>query len=82
MPGTDDVRHFEDVPLTLEARVPCAPLSIATLMSLEPGVIIQTSRAAGDSVDVNVSDQSVAVAELFVVENRLAIRLSDFTEKK
>ena len=82
MQSTDDVRHFEDVPLLLEARVPCEYMSIASLMSLAPGAIIRTPRAAGESVDINVSDQSVAVAELIVVENRLAVRLSDFTEKK
>ena len=82
MNNGDDIRHFEDVPLLLEARVPCEALSIATLLALEPGQVVRTKRAAGDSVDVSVSDQCVATAELIVIENRLAIRVSDFSEKK
>ena len=78
----DEVRPFEDVPLTLEARVICEPLSISTLLSLEPGTLVRTRRAAGDSVDVSVSDQCIGSAELIVIENRLAIRISDFSEKK
>jgi flagellar motor switch protein FliN len=82
MQTAEDIRHFEDVPLLLEARVPCESLAIGSLMALAPGMIVHTSRAAGESVDVSVSDQSVASAELIVIENRLAVRLSDFSEKK
>ena len=82
MQNADDIRQFEDVPLMLGARVPCDSLSIGSLMSLEPGMVIRTPRAAGESVDVSVSDQSIGLAELIVIENRLAVRISDFTEKK
>jgi flagellar motor switch/type III secretory pathway protein FliN len=79
---TDDLRLVEDLPLLLDARIPCNPMSIRALSSMEPGTIITTSRAAGESVDISVSDQSIGWAELIVIENRLAIRLSDLTEKK
>lgn len=82
MQQPEDLRHFEDVPLVLEARVPCQALSIRDLMSMEPGSVVRTTRAAGESVDITVSDQNVAQGELIVIENRLAIRLSDLTEKK
>jgi flagellar motor switch/type III secretory pathway protein FliN len=80
--SADEIRFFEDVPLMLQARIPGEALSIETLMSLSPGTIIHTFRAAGENVDISVSDQPLAAAELIVIENRLAVRLSDFTEKK
>lgn len=82
MNQAEDIRHLEDVPLLLEARVSCVPMSVAALLALEPGKLVRTKRAAGDSVDVSVSDQSIASAELIVIENKLAIRVSDFSEKK
>ena len=82
MSPADDIRHFEDVPLMVEVRVPCETLSISALLALEPGTVVRTKRAAGESVDISVSDQCIASAELVVIENTLAIRLSDFSEKK
>jgi flagellar motor switch protein FliN len=80
--AAESVHHLHDIPLALEARVPCRDLSISELLALEPGTIVCTARAAGDSVDVSVGDQCIGSAELIVIENRLAIRLSDFSERK
>ena len=77
-----ELRQFADVPLQITARVPCGRVPVSTLLGLEPGSILITERAAGDSVDLVVAEQVVAQAELIVIDNRFAVRLSDFTEKK
>jgi flagellar motor switch protein FliN len=68
------------IPLRLRAILPCVSLAIEELLALEEGTIIPTLRAAGDNVDVHVSDRSVAQAELIVTNNKLAVRISDFAE--
>ncbi|HYO84252.1 MAG TPA: FliM/FliN family flagellar motor switch protein [Bryobacteraceae bacterium] len=74
--------RFGEVPIQVSARVPCGRLPVSELLAMEPGSIVFTERAAGDSVDILVADQVVAQAELIVIENRFAVRLSDFTERK
>lgn len=73
--------HLNDIPLLLKAQLPCQQLTVGELLALEPGTVISSSRAAGDSVDVRIGDQMVAQAELIVIDNRLAVRLSEFTER-
>jgi flagellar motor switch protein FliN/FliY len=77
-----ELRLFGDVPLQLSARVPCGRVPVSELLAIEPGSVLMTERAAGDSVDVVVSEQVVAQGELIVIDNRFAVRLSDFTERK
>lgn len=77
---TNELALFGDVPLDLTAQVSCRKLTLEQLLELRPGSVIRAARAAGDSVDVRVGDQLVCQGEIIVVENILAIRLSDFDE--
>jgi flagellar motor switch protein FliN/FliY len=64
----------------LRATLPSRPLTVGDVLALEAGAILPTARAAGDNVDVAISDRSVAQAELIVINNTLAVRISEFTE--
>jgi flagellar motor switch protein FliN len=76
-----ELAHLADVQLLLEARIPCVRMTVEEVLALETGSVIRTARAAGESVDVSVSGQSIAQGELIVIDNMLAARLSDFGEK-
>jgi len=76
------LEHLGDVPLTLDVHVSCRSLSVGDLLALQPGAIIRTRCATGDNVDVFISGEHVAEGELIVIENVLAIRISEFTENK
>ena len=73
--------HLADVPMLLEVKIPCSALTVGEVLALEEGAVLMTHRAAGESVDLSVSGQSIAQAELIVIDNMLAARLSDFGEK-
>ena len=79
LPG--GVNAFSDVPMRVRAILPLPSLTVQDLLALEPGRILRTDRAAGDSVDIEVSDQYVCQGEMIVIENMLGLRLSDFREK-
>lgn len=76
-----ELAHLSNVPLLLEARIPCVQMSVKEILQLESGSVVTTNRAAGESVDISVSGQPVSQAELLVIDNTLAARLSDFGEK-
>ena len=77
----DSLAHLADIPMLLDARIPCTRLTIAEILALDEGSVLTTDRAAGESVDFSVSGQMIVQAELIVIENTLAARLSDFGEK-
>jgi flagellar motor switch protein FliN len=72
---------LKDIPLKVEAQIRCFNLSLEDLIGLAPGSIIKSRRAAGDSVDIRVVGQLVCQGEVIVIDNRLAVRLSDFEER-
>lgn len=72
--------QIEDIPMLVRALIPCSSLTIGELLALDAGAIIRTTRAAGDNVDILVSHQPIAQAELIVIENTLAVRLSEMPE--
>lgn len=76
-----ELAHLSDVPLLLEAWIPCVRLTVEQMLALAPGAVVTTARAAGESVEVSVGGQPVAQGELIVIDNMLAARLSDFGEK-
>jgi flagellar motor switch protein FliN/FliY len=72
---------FRDVPLEVAAELKCFSLTVEQLLDLRPGSIVRSRRAAGDSVDVRVGGQLICQGEVIVIDNTLAVRLSDFDEK-
>jgi len=74
------VSNLDDIPLVLRALLPCRDLSIADLLALDKGTVVRTTRPAGENVDLRVADKHIADAELIVIENRLALRISEFSE--
>jgi flagellar motor switch protein FliN/FliY len=78
---SNGVVTFAEIPLQVRAVLPLPSLTVQDLLDLEAGRVLRTDRAAGDSVDIEVSDQYVCQGEMIVIENMLGLRLSDFREK-
>jgi flagellar motor switch/type III secretory pathway protein FliN len=77
----EELAHLSDVPLVLEARIPCLDLKVSEILALTVGSIVTTSRAAGETINFSVGGDLAGQAELVVVDDCLAVRLSDFGEK-
>ena len=72
-----DVDSLADVPVALEVRLGCRPITLEAIAKLEPGSIVALDRAAGETFDVFVGDLLLATAEVVNVDGILAIRITD-----
>ncbi|HYP09261.1 MAG TPA: FliM/FliN family flagellar motor switch protein [Bryobacteraceae bacterium] len=77
----DQIRPLADIPLVVEARLPCGTMTVEQLLSLKDGSLIRSDRAAGDNCDVQVGGQLLGSAEMIVLGNALGCRITDFREK-
>lgn len=77
----DQLRPFADIPLPIEARLPCCNMTVAQLLALQEGSLLRSDRAAGDNIEVEVGGQPVGTAEVIVLGNSLGFRITDFREK-
>jgi len=64
-----------DVPLTVTAELGRTVLSIADILNLDHGSVIELDRAPADPVDLLVNGQIVANGEVVVVDDKFGIRI-------
>ena len=80
MDDQDSLRRLSDIGLMISVELPCQRLSVREVLALEPGRVVVTPRAAGDSVDIRIGRDQIAEAEMIVIGNTLAVRISDLSE--
>jgi len=68
---------FADVPVRLEARIACRAATLDQLARLETAGALTLDKPAGETIDVFVGDLCLATAEVIVIEDRLALRITD-----
>jgi len=73
--GTLDV--FNDIPITLSARLGQTTLSIGDLLKLGPGATVTLDREIQQPVELVVGGKVFARGEVVVVNDRFAVRIKE-----
>ena len=66
------------LPCHLRVEAPIVVFTVADLLGLAPGSIVRSSQKAGGCAAVQVNGQVIAQGEFDVVEDMLAIRLTEW----
>ncbi len=66
-----------DVPLVVSVELGRTERQIRDILTLVPGSVIELDRLAGDPLDVLVNGRKVARAEVLVVDEQFAIRITE-----
>lgn len=94
---TDDLRPMEeavaaaggdtrpsainDISIDLTAVLGTAEMKVSNLLKIGRGAVIELDRRVGDTVEIRVSGMPVARGEVVVVEDRLAISITELVRK-
>lgn len=73
--GKIDARLLEGVQVSLDAGLGAATLTIADLMDLKAGSVVDLDSQLNDLVDLKLNGAIVARGELVAVEDHFAIRI-------
>jgi flagellar motor switch/type III secretory pathway protein FliN len=74
--GPDPLARAYDLPCTVVLEMPAVDFSVGTLLALRPGSIVATASQQNEDLALMVNGQLVGMAEVDVVGNRLAVRLT------
>lgn len=74
----EEIARFADVPVDLEAQLDRTMMRVRDLLSLDCGHVIRLARSAGDNAEILAGGAPFASGEILVVENRMAVRITDF----
>ncbi|MBN2071846.1 MAG: flagellar motor switch protein FliN [Candidatus Krumholzibacteriota bacterium] len=72
----DNIDLLMDVNVTLRVELGRTTRSIEEIMSLNPGMVIDLDRKAGDNVDLFLNRKLFARGEVTVVEGNFAVRIT------
>lgn len=66
-----------DVPLTLTVELGRTRMTIAELLRLAKGSVVELAKIAGEPLDVRANGHLIARGEAVVVNDKFGVRLSD-----
>ena len=72
-----DLAPVFDVPVNISAVLGRASLSVAQLLKLGPGAVLELDRKVGEAIDIYVNNRLVARGEVVVVDERLGVTMTE-----
>jgi flagellar motor switch protein FliN/FliY len=72
-----DLATVFDVPVNISAVLGRANLSVAQLLQLGQGSVLELDRKVGEAIDIYVNNRLVARGEVVVVDDRLGVTMTE-----
>jgi flagellar motor switch protein FliN/FliY len=72
-----DLAPVFDVPVNISAVLGRAHMSVAQLLQLSAGSILELDRKVGEAIDIYVNNRLVARGEVVVVDERLGVTMTE-----
>ncbi len=72
-----DLSPVFDVPVNISAVLGRANMSVAQLLQLNSGSILELDRKVGEAIDIYVNNRLVARGEVVIVDERLGVTMTE-----
>ena len=72
-----DLAPVFDVPVSISAVLGRSTLSVAQLLQLGQGSVLELDRKVGEAIDIYVNNRLVARGEVVVVDERLGVTMTE-----
>lgn len=72
---------FADVSVVVEAHFEERLMDLREVLAMRPGTVISLNRPAGETLLVFVGNVLLASAEVIVIEDHLALRITEFKSR-
>ena len=77
-----DLATVFDVPVNISAVLGKASMSVAQLLRLGQGSVLELDRKVGEAIDIFVNNRLVARGEIVVVEERLGVTMTEIIKSE
>ena len=72
-----DLAPVFDVPVNISAVLGRAQMSVAQLLKLGSGSVLELDRKVGEAIDIYVNNRLVARGEVVIVDDRLGVTMTE-----
>ncbi|MBZ5585449.1 MAG: FliM/FliN family flagellar motor switch protein [Acidobacteriia bacterium] len=80
MTPLEEIAPLADVPVEIEVELDRRIMKAREVMELDEGAVIDTSRSAGENIDIYIGGVLCGSGEIVVIENVLGVRITDFRD--
>jgi flagellar motor switch protein FliN/FliY len=80
MTPQEEIAPLGDVPVAIEVELHRRIMTMRDVLRLGEGSVIETSRSAGENIDIYIGGVLCGSGEIVVTENTLGVRITDFRE--
>ena len=80
--SASDLAPVFDVPVYISAVLGKASLSVAQLLQLTQGSVLELDRKVGEAIDIYVNNRLVARGEVVVVDERLGVTMTEIIKSE
>ena len=77
-----DLAPVFDVPVSISAVLGKAHMSVAQLLKLSQGSVLELDRKVGEAIDIYVNNRLVARGEVVVVDDRLGVTMTEIIKSE
>ena len=75
--SAQDLAPVFDVPVNISAVLGRSTLSVAQLLQLSQGSVLELDRKVGEAIDIYVNNRLVARGEVVIVDERLGVTMTE-----
>jgi flagellar motor switch protein FliN len=75
--SAQDLEAVFDVPVSISAVLGRASMSVAQLLKLAQGSVLELDRKVGEAIDIYVNNRLVARGEVVIVDERLGVTMTE-----
>ena len=72
-----DLAPVFDVPVSISAVLGRSTMSVAQLLQLNSGSVLELDRKVGEAIDIYVNNRLVARGEVVIVDDRLGVTMTE-----
>jgi flagellar motor switch protein FliN len=76
----EEVAPLGEIPVEIEIELDRRIMTAREILQLEEGSVIETSRSAGENIDIYIGGVLCGSGEIVVIENALGVRITDFRD--
>ena len=77
-----DLAPVFDVPVNISAVLGKSYMSVAQLLKLSQGSVLELDRKVGEAIDIYVNNRLVARGEVVVVDDRLGVTMTEIIKSE
>ena len=80
MTPIEEIAPLADVAMDIDVELDRKIMAVRDILALESGSVIAMQRSAGETIDILVGGSVIGSGEIVILDEKVAVRITDFRE--